>query len=190
MLKQVILFAVHLSLCSQVINPLENSACIGNIQDAPLTNFKNTPLKDWSAFVLSPLNSLYGPNHKEMLEKVEALAKKELEKIGEIKEIQASDVRGLGMAANVLNLEIQNVPNLPKLLRLSLTLQTNVTINKTNQECSAYVWASSVFIEGEISAANEKPILKGAENLFQQFVNCYKASNPNKTSNPNIYFYR
>lgn len=192
-MKQIILFAFHLVAVVKTVHSLENSACIGNVQDAPLTNFKNTPLQGWSAFALTPIYSLSGPNYTKALEKVEAVAKKELGKVGKLISIQVPDVKGLGRAANLLNLELQSVPTLgqdPKVLRLSLTLQTQVTINRTGKECSAYIWTSSVFFPGELSSFNEQNVEDGAAALFRQFAACYTASNPNNEGKPEIYLYQ
>ncbi|MES2345799.1 MAG: hypothetical protein V4494_07680 [Chlamydiota bacterium] len=189
MLSKKLVLALSLTLFTAHVACSESSACVGNIQDAPLSNFKNTPLKGWSAFAVSPIYSLEGPLHQ----KVILLTKKEFEKIGNITKLEIPDVTGLGTAANMLNLEVQKVKTWESknthLLRISLTLQTTTTINKTHQECGAYIWASSVFVEGDIVEINEKNLLSSIENLIKQFTTCYAASNPADAPKPTFYFY-
>ncbi len=189
MLKQILILMFPLALFVSHVDCLENSACIGNIQDSPVTNFKNTSLKGWSAFAIVPVYSLQGSLQK----KVSLLAKKEFGKVGKITEMKVPDVTGLGMAANVLSLEVQKVKTWDDksvhLLRISLSLQTTAKINRTAQECSAYIWTSSVFVESDSAELNEKNLLSGVETLFKQFAACYLASNSEDTPKPVFYLY-
>lgn len=101
----------------------------------------------------------------------------------------ADDLTGFGLSSAFLSFNVQKVEVMNKkseaLFRLSLAIPTTVLIKKSNVECVSYVWASSVFSEGD----KDKDIEMGVQLLLDQFSACYREANAEKKEKPTFYLY-
>ncbi|MES2344515.1 MAG: hypothetical protein V4494_01055 [Chlamydiota bacterium] len=97
---------------------------------------------------------------------------------------------GFGLSGVFLNFDVQKIEDINKkegkLVRISLSIPTMVTIKKSNQDCISYIWASSVFAEND----TDKNIEQGIELLLKQFSTCYKEANFKDQEKPTFYVYQ
>ncbi len=153
-------------------------------------NITRSPLKDLFAFSVLPLVTSVNSSRKELCDTLNKILKEKLGLLGNVKEMSTNDPTGLGLSGVFLSFDIQKVENVnkkeEKLIRLSLSVPTIVTIKKSNNECTSYIWASSVFAESD----TDENIKQGIEALLKQFSICYQKANSKEAEKPTFYIYQ
>ncbi len=170
-------------------SPQETQNYVSMQQNRP--NFiSGNPLKGFSAFNFFSMVPAF---NKAQSDKVGVLIKKELEKIGSVKnlELEVKDKNGKeGVDLSSFDLgssliyEIKNLTSLEGngtgFVRASLSFESRVTVFKTNQSCSSYLWASNCFLKGNTEKDLEKLVVQSLAYLMQDFSQSYVSVNSDK----------
>jgi hypothetical protein len=186
----VIFFCLFTTLQAELKQPSQKE--IQNLifmqQNRPNFGLEN-PLKGFSEFVFF---SMY-PGSKSQSEKIDLFIKKELEKIGQIKKVELEvknkdgefgiDLSPFDQGAS-LTYEIRNLTAIDGkdtgFVRASLNLESRVSVLKTKQDCSPYLWSSNCFLKGSSGKDLEKLVMQSFTYLMQDFSESYKSANSEK----------
>lgn len=157
-------------------------------QNRPNFGVKN-PFKGFSVFNFFPTY----PGSKEQSEKINALMKKELEKIGVVKKLDLEvknkeGEEGIDLSPFDINssliYEIKNLVSLDGkdigFVRASLNFESSASILKTKQECSVYLWSSNCFLKGSTSKDLESLVAQSLDYLMKDFSESFSSANDNK----------
>lgn len=161
-----------------------------NDQDMPCQS-PEIALKNFSTFTFISI----APS---LSEKAQSLIVNELKKHGRATKLQLNiktnkeqgiDLSSLNSGATLIY-EIREVSSIDgkelPFIRASLNMRTNVTIKKTAQEYSPYIWSQSCFMQGDLQKDTEKFISNSFSLLMQQFMSDYTSINSIK---PEFNFY-
>lgn len=159
-----------------------------NPQDVPIF-YTGNPLEGLSSFAVIPFYSIQSP---EINKKIQDVVQKELGSIGNVIKAKSDDMNGFG-SGNLLNIQIGSVSKwnggeLP-ISRVSLSIETPVTINKTQVKSLPRVWAINDFIDSSLDVKSEGQAVGAIQKLLKEFVQNYKFANPNQTQKPTFYLY-
>jgi hypothetical protein len=186
----VVCFCLFTTLQAEVKQPSQKEIqkLIFMQQNRP--NFAGeNPLKGFSEFIFF----LMYPGSKSQSEKIDLLIKKELEKIGGVKtfELEVKNKDGeVGIDLSPFDkgvsliYEIKNLTSLDGkdtgFVRASLNLESRVSILKTKQDCSPYLWSSNCFLKGNTEKGLEKLVTQSFAYLMKDFSESYKSANSEK----------
>lgn len=164
-----------------------------NPQDVPqIYEESNTPLTGLHAF------TIFCPYFKDsgIQEKLTQLIEKELEAIGQVIKLQddekATNITGFG-TGNYLNIKIRNVSRwdgkeMP-VSRISLNIETYVTLKKTKINICPIVWGINDFSDIRFDKGSEDKFIEPIQKLLTQFVQNYRFANPDQQKKPIFYLY-
>lgn len=97
-----------------------------------------------------------------------------------IDSLKPIDFEKISHAANLIFKidEIQPIknPSIP-LIRVSLSVETDVQIKLSKDSCTCYIWSSNLFIEGDLTKNKEETILSSFKELFSKFQSDWKEQN-------------
>jgi len=191
-MKKIVIGIISLlTMQTEIINGAENldnravsekSTVVVNNQNSPPFR-KENPLKDFSGFTV---NVLLSSVSKSDFDKVMKIFKTQFEKAGKVVVLETEkgvDFTGYQGGA-FLNYEINNIKTLngkkTSINRASLSLETTVGIQKTQQSLPCYIWGVSCFLDDNLEKKLEENISKSLEQLLGQFVRDFSAANPNQ----------
>ena len=169
----------------------DNPAFSLNPMDVPFFQQDDNPLRDMKTFAVMLLMRFDSPAVRK---KAEALIEKELSGLGKV--IQADqkrmDLRGVG-SRNFLILDSGEVKNsegkpLP-ICRISLRIQTPVTLTKTGVNTFPNVWSINDFIDSTEHLDSDDKILSALQKLLVEFKSNYNFVNHNLPEKPSFYLY-
>lgn len=169
----------------------DNPALSLNPQDVPFFQQDDNPLKNMGSFAVVLLMRF---DSQEVRKKVDTLIEKELSSVGKI--IRADqkriDLRGMG-SRNFLIIDSGEIKNsagkLLPISRLSLRIQTPVTLTKTGINTSPNVWSINDFVDSTSGALSEDKLINGMQKLLEEFKSNYNFVNQNMTEKPSFYLY-
>lgn len=169
----------------------DNPAFSLNPMDVPFFQQDDNPLRDMGTFAVVLLMRFDSP---EMRKKAEVLIEKELSGLGKI--IQADqkriDLRGVG-SRNFLILDSGEVKNsegkLLPICRVSLRIQTPVTLTKTGINTLPNIWSINDFVDSPADVNSDDKILVALQKLLGEFKKNYKFVNLNVSEKPSFYLY-
>lgn len=120
---------------------------------------------------------------------LENSAERALESVGQVVRLKENDIRGFG-AGNVLLIQIGNVTEFNEketlISRLSLSIETPITLEKTGIKTFPMVWSISEFLQ---DANSEETLTKATKKLMSNFVQNYQYANRNQVKKPIFYVY-
>jgi hypothetical protein len=159
--------------------------------DVPFFQQDDNPLKNMSSFAVVLLMQF---DSSEIRKKADALIEKELSSFGKI--IRADqkriDLRGIG-SRNFLILDSGEVKNFEgKLLpisRISLRIQTPVTLTKTGINTSPNVWSINDFVDSSSDLHSDDKMFNALQKLLGEFKSNYTFVNTGKVEKPSFYLY-
>jgi hypothetical protein len=169
----------------------DNPALTLNPMDVPFFQQDDNPLRNMGSFAVVMLMRF---DSSEMRKKADALIEKELSGLGKV--IQADqkriDLRGVG-SRNFLILESGEVKNsdgkLLPICRISLRIQTPVTLTKTGINTLPNVWSINDFVDSPKDVNSEDKILSALQKLLMEFKKNYNFVNLNMSEKPSFYLY-
>lgn len=167
---------------SQKINP----GALLNFQDVPLF-YNQNPLEKLNAFAVS-----LWVNNPEGQRKLSKILENELKSIGEVIHLSVMDMRGFG-TGTVLMILIKRVSdwqgNEMPISRVSLQVQTTISVNKTNLTTFPVVWGINSFFQGNSDQKPDDQMVKATQSVIKEFVQNYKYSNQAQEQKPIFYMY-
>ena len=193
----MIKYALSLALASFVClsqgessTSAQQAPCLHHAQDTQLGDVNHTPLRNLSSFAVLPIFSVQDPSYSTLYNPSYTIIKNELGKMGSIKEVPLTYVKGMAFASAFLVVNVQKVPTLesksPDLTKVSLIVESMATIEKSGVECLLPIWTRSVFTEDGSASSIESAIGK----LMMQFDHCFTACNGKDCSKPTFYLYQ
>ena len=158
-----------------------------NRQDDPIIS-EDHPLSDMFTLTIIPPILEDGAMQK----KIKRFIETELEVVGEVIRLKDNDMRGFG-AGNLLIIQIGNVIGWNEkemgISRISLNIETSVTLNKTGLKTFPYVWSINTFLQGSTNSLSEDITLNALRKLLNEFIQNYKYSNQMQSKKPTFYIY-
>ena len=185
-LSMVLLFAA--CICHADDPNKNNPGLALNPQDVPVF-YDNNPLSGLQSFTVITSFAL----EDNQLQKIAKRSiERTLEKDGEVIHLKDNDMRGFG-AGNILLIQMDQVMgwdgSKTSMSRLSLTVETPVTLDKTGLKTFPMVWSTNVFLPEPMNSISQSSIEKTLEILVGQFIRNYQYSNPSRTNRPVFYQY-
>lgn len=151
-----------------------------NIQDTPdVPSVLTGPLNKISDF---NLNTYYSSSRPEQI-RIKNEMMNELKKMGAVHVIdtlQPIDFEKTSRAANLIFKieQLQSIKNASiPLIRVSLSVETDVQIKLSKNDCTCYIWSSNLFIEGDLSKNKEDTIISSFKELIAKFQTALKEQN-------------
>ena len=127
-----------------------------------------------------------------MQTEIENAVKKALEAAGQVTHLKDNDMRGFG-AGNILLIQIGNVTAWDgvetSVSRISLSVETSVTLDKTGIKTFPMVWSINTFLQGPIDSRSEGNLTKAVQKLVGDFVQNYQYANQGQAKRPVFYTY-
>ncbi|HEY5235139.1 MAG TPA: hypothetical protein VIJ14_03075 [Rhabdochlamydiaceae bacterium] len=169
----------------------DNPAFSLNPMDVPFFQQDDNPLKDMGTFAVVLLMRFDSP---EVRKKADALIEKELSGLGRVIKADQKriDLRGVG-SRNFLILDSGEVKNsegkLLPISRVSLRIQTPVTLTKTGINTLPNVWSINDFFDSPSEVNSEDKILAALQRLLTEFKSNYNFVNINMSEKPSFYLY-
>lgn len=170
-------------------SPQEIQSYIFTEQNRPNFSVEN-PLKGFAAFNFF---LMYPAPDKIQSKKIALLIKRELEKNGVVKKLELETknkdgVEGIDLSpfdiSSTLTYEVRNLISLDGkdtgFVRASLSFESRVSILKTKQECSPYLWSSNCFLKGNTEKDLESLVLQSLIYLMRDFSESYGSMNSSK----------
>lgn len=159
-----------------------------NPQDVPIF-YDSNPLTGMKSFVVITSFSL---KDTELPKKIEQSIERTLKGIGEVAHLKDNDMRGFG-AGNVLLLQMGNIAgwdgNEMPVSRISLSIETAVTLDKTGIKTFPMVWSMNTFLQGSLDSSSESNLIKAIQKLVNDFAQNYEYANQDQTKRPVFYTY-
>ena len=177
------------AFCSNELKTLEQNPNISlNPQDVPIF-YDNNPLigmKSLTVITSFPLEDA------KLQMKLRQSIEKELKKIGDVVVLKDNDMRGFG-AGNVLLIQMGNVIGWNgeeiNVSRISLSIETPVTLDKTNVKTFPMVWSINTFLQGNITFSSENNLNEALQKLIRNFAQSYQYVNRSQEKRPVFYLY-
>lgn len=167
---------------------VSNPGLLLNHQDVPIF-YDNNPLTGLKSFTVITSFPFKDPNIHSRLNQV---LEKALEAAGVVTHVQDNDMRRFG-TGNVLLVQMGNVVewngNETSLLRLSLSVETTVTLEKTGEKIFPMIWSINTFLQGSIDLKTEGALAKAMQKLVSDFSQNYQYANPGQSIRPVFYSY-
>lgn len=143
-----------------------------HLQDVPMF-YTGNPLKGLRAFAcILPYNI---PNKEQINQAIE----QELGSIGKIIQGSSDDTNGFS-SGNVLTLQIGSLTTFDEkelpITRVTLSIETPVTVDKTKLKSFPRVWSINCFIDSPSDQIEDK-LLGAVQKLFKEFVQTYQLVN-------------
>ncbi len=159
-----------------------------NHQDVPIFS-DNNPLAGMKHFLVVPTCTLdYVEMEKSMKDSIE----KSLETVGKVTHLKNSDMRGFG-AGNVLMIQIDSVKawdgSETSISRLSLSVETFVTLKRTGIKTFPMVWSINSFLQNPVDSSSEGNQAKAIQKLVGDFIQNYRYANQGQVEKPVFYIY-
>ena len=159
-----------------------------NQQDVPIFS-EDSPLAKMKHFLVIPtLTFKYLDVEKCMRD---AIAKS-LEAAGNVIHLKTNDMRGVG-AGNILLIQIDSVASwdgsATSISRLSLSVETFVTINRTGAKTFPMVWSINTFLQNPIDTSSGGNLTKAIQKLVGDFIQNYQYANQGQAEKPVFYTY-
>lgn len=165
-----------------------NPAISLNPQDVPIF-YDTSPLTGMKSFVVITSLPLKDSGKQT---KVENAIEKTLKTAGEVIRLKDSDMRGFG-AGNILLIQMGNMTewsgNETSLSRLSLSVETSVTVEKTAIKTFPMVFSINTFLQKSINSNSEDTLTKALQKLIGDFIQNYQYANQGQTNKPIFYIY-
>jgi len=159
-----------------------------NPQDVPIF-YDNNPLTGMQSFtviIALPLEDIG------IQKRVEDSVEKALGIAGQVTHLKDNDMRGFG-AGNMLLIQAGNVTgwegNKTAMSRLSLSIETPVTLDKTGIKTFPMVWSINTFVQGPIDSSSEGSLIKAIQKLVGDFTQNYQYANQGQGKRPTFYIY-
>lgn len=170
---------------SQVFSVSSNNP---NGQDTPF-NLNLSPLKNLRTFAVLPLSPPLDPSKNQLCDTINGIVQEKLNVLGTTIEMSTNNPIGFGLSGVFLSFDIQHVENInsekSKLIRVSLSVPTIVTVKKSKCDCVSYVWTSNVFLDDD----KDKNIQQAIIELLDQFCISYQEANSPESKKPTFYIY-
>ncbi|MDN3506127.1 MAG: hypothetical protein P0S96_02755 [Simkaniaceae bacterium] len=159
-----------------------------NPQDVPLFYVGN-PLNGLDVFSIIPPYTIQTP---EVNRQIEQLIVKELGSVGSVVKASDENLAGFG-SGNLMNIQIGKVAkwnggDLP-ITRVTLSIETAVTICKTNDKSNPRVWSINDYVDAPLEIGLEKETLGAVQKLLREFVRNYKFANQSNSQKPTFYLH-
>lgn len=159
-----------------------------NPQDVPLF-YTGNPLDGLDVFSVIPPYSIQS---SEVNKSIEQMIVKELGSIGTIIKAGNENLAGFG-SGNLMNIQIGKVSKwdggeLP-ITRVTLSIETAVTICKTSNSSNPRVWSINDFVDSAFEVESEKETLGAVQKLLREFTRNYKFANQSRSQKPTFYIY-
>lgn len=159
-----------------------------NPQDVPIF-YDNNPLTGLKAFTVItsfPLKDM------DMQKRIGQSIEKALGGIGEVIHLKDNDMQGFG-AGNVFLIQVGNITasdgsEMP-VSRVSLSIETPVSLDKTGMKTFPMVWSINTFLQGNVDSSSEASLTKAVQKLVGDFVQSYQYANRDQTKRPVFYIY-
>lgn len=168
--------------CSADNNPLLSL----NPQDVPIF-YENNPLSGLKSFTI--INSIAS---KELQAKIKKSVEKSLEMAGKVTRLKDNDMRGFG-SGNILLIQMGNVQQWDgtetAISRLSLSIETPVTLEKTGTKTFPIIWSINTFVQDSINTGSEEALTQAVEKLIDNFIQNYQYANQKEMKKPVFYTY-
>lgn len=159
-----------------------------NPQDVPIF-YDNNPLTGLKAFTVITSFPLKNDG---MQKKIGQWIEKALNGIGEVIHLKDNDMRGFG-AGNILLIQMGNVMewsgNEMPFSRISLSIESPITLDKTGMQTLPMVWSINTFLQGNIGSNSEDNLTKAIQKLLDDFIQSYQYVNKDQTKRPVFYIY-
>jgi hypothetical protein len=186
--RSLFVFLFAAGTCYAADKTGSNPGIFLNPQDVPIF-FGNNPLSGMEFFTVItslPLKDIG------MQPKVENSIKKTLETAGQVVRLKDNDMRGFG-AGNIFLFQIAPVTgwdgNETSMYRLSLNIETSVTLDRTGKKTFPMVWSINSFLQGPIDSNPEGNLMKATQKLVTEFVQNYRYVNQDQAKKPVFYTY-
>jgi len=72
--------------------------------------------------------------------------------------------------------------------RISLSVETSVSLDKTGMKTFPMVWSINTFLQGNIDSSEDN-LIKAVQKLISDFVQSYQYANRDQTKRPFFYIY-
>ncbi len=179
---------ISYGFCGNEFKSNQNPTFALNSQDVPIF-YDNNPLTELKAFTVItsfPLKNL------DIQKKLEQLIESTLNQVGEVIHLEDNDMRGFG-TGNVLLIQIGNIiawdGNTLPVSRLSLSIETPVTSDKTGIKTFPMVWSINAFLKENVDSASEINLTKAMQKLLSDFVQSYQYANRDQIRKVVFYTY-
>lgn len=117
---------------------------------------------------------------------------KSLETAGKVIHLKDNDMGGFG-AGNILVIQIDSVKawdeSVTSISRLSLSVETFVTIKRTGEKTFPMVWSINTFLQDPVDSSTEKTLTKAIQKLVGDFLQNYRYANQGQVEKPVFYIY-
>lgn len=101
-------------------------------------------------------------------------------------------MRGFG-AANVFLIQMDNITasdgSEMSVSRISLSIETPVSLDKTGVKTFPMVWSINTFLQGNIDSISEADLALAVQKLIGDFVQSYQYANRDQKKRPAFYLY-
>ncbi len=183
-----VLFAPS-AFCADGMTDVEPNLGISlNPQDVPIF-YDNSPLTGMKSFMFITTFPL---KDTEMQKRIEQSIEGALKETGEVIRLKDNDMRGFG-AGNVLLVQMDNVAGWDEskmpVSRISLSVETPVTLDKTGVKTFPMVWSINTFLQGNIDSGSEGNLTRAIQKLVGDFVQSYQYANQGQAKKPVFYTY-
>ena len=159
-----------------------------NPQDVPLF-YENNPLTGMKSFTVITSFQLKDLG---VQKKVQQSIENALQKLGEIVYLKDNDMRGFG-AGNILLIQMGAVSgwdgNEMPISRVSLSIETSVTLDKTKIKTFPMIWSINTFLQEGAESSFEGDLIKAMQKLTNNFIESYRVVNKNLSKGPVFYIY-
>jgi hypothetical protein len=185
-----IIFAFNVFGTEQLESNIEklktNPGVYLNSQDVPFF-YNGNPLEGLTAFAVIPPYSIQNP---EVNKKIGNIIEKELGVIGTIIRAEKGNLTGLA-TGNLINIQVGGISKWDggelSISRVTLNVETQVVIAKTNLKSFPRVWSINDFVNCRLDIESEDKFLGAIQKLLKEFVRNYQFVNP--TQKPTFYLY-
>jgi hypothetical protein len=184
----VVISLAPLGLFSNDGSLKQNPNVLLNPQDLPIF-YDNSPLTGLKAFTVI---FSFSEKDAKMQKRIQQSIENTLKEVGEVLYLKDKDMRGFG-AGNILLIQMGDVIGWDggkiAASRLSLNVETSVTLEKTGIKTLPMIWSINTFLQGNIASNSESNLLKAAQKLMRDFIQSYQYVNKDQTKKPLFYVY-
>lgn len=166
----------------------KNPGILLNPQDVSIF-YDNHPLKRIQAFTVITSS----PFEDNKIQKtIENAIQDKLKIEGDVIHLKDNDMRGFG-SGTILLIQIGNAQswngNNLTVSRISLSIETSVVLNQTGTKTFPIVWNINTFLDGSLDSISEDSLVKGIEQLINDFLQNYRYANKDLLIKPIFYTY-
>ena len=179
--KHAVIYQYGLRISSHLSQVAKNPGLYLNPQDVPIF-YDNSPLEKLDAFTIV---TSFAVNNSELQQKLKKTIATHLDKFADVVHLKENDVRGFGVG-NVFLLQIGEIKAL-QATRISLSIDTPVTVNKTGVHTFPMIWSINDFLHQSPNKVGEEILLNAVTSLVSEFFKNHEYTNPSKR--PTFYIY-